>query len=94
MLSFSSESSDDEWLRKAGETVISKIISDQKIDDNESPEYQLCHVSKYEPESKENYSLLLELFNITTQTIVPKPKFKDFIMKWNPLYIFKLHVYI
>ena len=77
MLNFSSESSDDELLRNACESVSSKIISDQKVDDSESPEYQLCHVSKYEFESKESYSLFLELFNITTKTIVPKPKFKE-----------------
>lgn len=38
MLNFSSESSDDELL-KSCETAISKIISDQQIDESCSPKY-------------------------------------------------------
>ena len=69
VLNFSSESSEDELL-KSCETVISKIIADQKNDESPSPEYQLCYVVESGSDSDENFSLFPEVFSITSQTIV------------------------
>ena len=62
-------SSEDELL-KSYETVISKIIADQKTNESPSPEYQLCYVVESGSDSDENFSLFPEVFSITSQTIV------------------------